>query len=59
MCSLGSSETDSIEAVVTVVPLAVCVLMYGPDGFSGPLHRLEGIVWCSVLHVCRHGSSSV
>ena len=59
VCSTGSCGCNPKDNVVAVNPLAVCVLTNGPDGCPGPLSRLEGVVWSSVLHVCRQDSSPV
>ena len=48
-----------MDGVVAVNPLAVGVFAYGPNECPSPLGRFEGVGWCSVRHVCRHGSSPV
>ena len=57
VCSPGGCEGGPMDSVVAVNSLAVCVLTYGPDECPGLLSRFKGVVWISVLHVCRQGSS--
>ena len=54
-----SCKCASMDSVDAINPLSVCVLTYGPDNCLGPLCRLEGVVWSSVLHVCRYDSTPV
>ena len=59
MCRPGSCESGPVDGVVVVNPLTVCVFTSSLDECPNPLSRFEGVVWSSVLHVCRHGSSPV
>ena len=47
-CSSGGYECGPINDIVAVNPLAVCVLIYVPDEYPGPLRRLEGFL-CGAL----------